>query len=567
MAEVNWRDWGDEAFEDSKRTGRPVLLDISAVWCHWCHVMDETTYSNPTVVDIINRDYIPVRVDNDRNPDINARYNMGGWPTTAFLTHNRDVITGSTYIPPERMAAMLKRVSQVYQEGGEDLIQRAETARSETEIEMTEEVGRSASMEDVEQVLAAVESSYDPRFGGFGHDQKFPFSQVLELLLMEYERTGTRRRLTMVTDTLNAMLGGELFDRVEGGMFRYATQRDWRVPHFEKMLDDNARIAQVLLNAYRITADEKLLSVAKNIFSYLENVLLDSNTGVFYGSQDADEEYYHRDSAGRKMLTPPHVDKAAYTDSNSALAIAYAQMWGMTENHPARDHALQIVSFLNALNKGPDGTICHYYENGAPHQFGNLADHVMLLLANIMCCQASADLLYLDVAKELVNSIVSAYGAPDGGFYDISARRASERGLHRYMIPMSENSTAARALTYLADLTADEHFSDLACRTLNALARQFTNYGIIASEYASSLILFNTRRPVVTVNADPGSELADKMIRATMVACGPLCSVKAGSPDGAEATVCTGTTCTLRTHDPAKLAEELTRLMSARISG
>ena len=111
-SEINWRPWSKEAFDEARTVGRPILLSISAVWCHWCHVMDETTYSHPSVIDIINRDYVPVRVDNDVRPDINQRYNMGGWPTTAFLTASGDILTGGTYLPPDQMASSLMRATK-----------------------------------------------------------------------------------------------------------------------------------------------------------------------------------------------------------------------------------------------------------------------------------------------------------------------------------------------------------------------------------------------------------------------------------------------------------------------
>ena len=112
--EINWRPWSQDTFDEARSTGRPILLSISAVWCHWCHVMDETTYSNTGVIDLINSEYVPIRVDNDVRPDINQRYNMGGWPTTAFLTPSGDILTGATYLPPEEMRGALGRVASFY---------------------------------------------------------------------------------------------------------------------------------------------------------------------------------------------------------------------------------------------------------------------------------------------------------------------------------------------------------------------------------------------------------------------------------------------------------------------
>ena len=122
MHDIKWREWGDEAFEESRLTGKPVLLSISAVWCHWCHVMDHTTYSDSGVVRVINDRFVPVRVDNDRSPDINARYNMGGWPSTVFLTEDRDIITGATYIPPQQMLPALVEIAESYSADRDEML-------------------------------------------------------------------------------------------------------------------------------------------------------------------------------------------------------------------------------------------------------------------------------------------------------------------------------------------------------------------------------------------------------------------------------------------------------------
>src|SRR5437016_4785023 len=129
-SEISWRPWSQEAFEQARQTGRPILLSISAVWCHWCHVMDETTYSHPGVIDLINREYIPVRVDNDVRPDINQRYNMGGWPSTAFLTASGDILTGATYLPPDQMAAALTQISTYYRSSRPEIASRVPEARN-----------------------------------------------------------------------------------------------------------------------------------------------------------------------------------------------------------------------------------------------------------------------------------------------------------------------------------------------------------------------------------------------------------------------------------------------------
>ena len=238
--QVNWREWGKEAFEDARRREKPLLLSISATWCHWCHVMDEKTYSDPQVVERINRDFIPVRVDADRRPDIDRRYNMGGWPTTAFLAPDGSLIAGATYLPPAEMLRAMEAVLAVPGGGGRWIRRPPE----KTEIDP-----RAA-----DEILAEILLAYDPAYGGFGRSPKFPQPYVLRFLLEEYVRSSQDELREPLLKTLREMAGGGMYDQVEGGFFRYSTTRDWSIPHYEKMLEDNALLLGVYLDTYMATA-------------------------------------------------------------------------------------------------------------------------------------------------------------------------------------------------------------------------------------------------------------------------------------------------------------------------
>ena len=246
-----------------------------------------------------------------------------------------------------------------------------------------------AKIIDFDDILDSVRAAFDSELGGFGYEQKFPHASALELLLFNYERAGDAQDLEIIARTLEAMAGGEIFDRVEGGMFRYATRRDWTVPHYEKLLDDNAKIASVLLDAYRVDRRPEFLDTAKSVFSYVENVLISPETGTFYGSQDADEQYYKLDAAERRDIIAPAVDTAVYTDSNAAMAMAYLKLWAVTGDETARRDAARLADFLNSLPKSEDGTVCRYYEDGQAREFGNLTDQAWLILANAACHEAT----------------------------------------------------------------------------------------------------------------------------------------------------------------------------------
>lgn len=566
MQNIAWRGWGDAAFAESKESGKPVLLSISAGWCHWCHVMDQKTYSDPRVIEIVNRDYIPIRADADREPDINTRYNMGGWPSTVFLTAERDVLTGATYLPPDQMMLVLESVSSAYVEQTDELREKAKQARADTEESFRQASAGTAAAGDVGKALDILRSSYDAQHGGFGTSQKFPHPPALELLMSSYESTGNAADLKMVTDTLDSMIAGEVFDSIEGGMFRYATHQDWTAPHYEKLLSDNARIATVLLDAYRLTGSATYLETARQVFSYLEKSLMDLRTGLFHGSQDAGEEYYKADAGGRASLTAPKVDSAVYVDSNAILARAYLRLYGIGKDVAARDKALRIVGNLNHLDRTEEGCVCHYVEAGEPRVFGILSDAAELVLSNVACAEATGDETYIRVAQELLESVFSEFGSEAWGFYDVSATRAETRGLTRYSTPMEENSALAIAFVKLADMTEDEAYRLSARRVLDALAAQTENYGIIASSYAFALAMLDAAPVLVTVHAYPGTEEADAFIQASLGACSLNCTVRTVPLEQGEpgVTVCLGSTCRIRVTDPEEVAKALEGLAADR---
>ncbi len=363
----------------------------------------------------------------------------------------------------------------------------------------------------------------------------------------------------MVTETLDAMLAGEMFDPVDGGMYRYATRPDWTASHTEKLLSDNARMASVLLDAYRVSDHPEYLEAARGLFEYLETNLMDPETGLFYGSQDAGEEYYSADEEARKSLTPPRIDTAFYADANAVLARAYLKLYGIGRVIDARDKALRIVGQLNRLERSDCGTVPHFVEGGAPHAHGILSDSAELILTNAACAEATGDDTYIRAAQELLESVFDAFGSERGAFYDVSEARAEARGLTRYSTPLEENAALAMAFVKLADLTEDEAYRLSARRVLDALAGQFENYGIMGAGYATVLEVLNSTPLLVTIHADPGTEEADAFIQASLGACGANCTIRTVPTEGEEpaASVCLGAVCRTRVTDPEELAQSL----------
>ncbi|HZL63754.1 MAG TPA: DUF255 domain-containing protein, partial [Thermoleophilia bacterium] len=322
-AEINWRPWGEPAFAEARRLGRPILLSLSAVWCHWCHVMDETSYSDDRVIARINEAFVPIRADNDRNPDVNRRYNMGGWPTTAFLAASGDVITGATYLPPGQMLQTLERVCQFFAANRTALLalETVEHAHAVDAQAAMAHLGRAPHAEaapgddrgepglpgDIPAAVAhEIVRSFDPLHGGLGTDQKFPQADAFAYLLAfgelraDDDAVPAARISEIARTTLTNMATGDLYDAVAGGFFRYSTQRDWSEPHYEKMLEDNARLAALYLDAVELAADDGgalgsesfYHDIAEGVIDYLLATLLRDDAPCFGGSQDADETYY-----------------------------------------------------------------------------------------------------------------------------------------------------------------------------------------------------------------------------------------------------------------------------------
>ncbi|MFQ6013676.1 MAG: DUF255 domain-containing protein, partial [Thermoplasmata archaeon] len=244
--DIRWEEWGEEAFQEAKEAGKPILLDLSAVWCHWCHVMDETSYSDDEIIRLINEDFVPIRVDIDRRPDIRERYNFGGYPTTAFLNAEGEIVSGGTYIPPDQMKKVLVKIKDHFERTGGQ----AERVHRRAPEGDGEGLGEGLSEEIYEEILGHLLQQYDEVYGGFGGAPKFPQPDVLDLALYHYQSSGNDFFRKVVERSLDGMAGGGMYDRVEGGFFRYSVTRDWSEPHYEKMLDVNVGLLRNYLHAY-----------------------------------------------------------------------------------------------------------------------------------------------------------------------------------------------------------------------------------------------------------------------------------------------------------------------------
>lgn len=300
---VAWYPWGDEAFRLAKALDRPILLDIGAVWCHWCHVMDEETYGDAEVARLINAHFVAIKVDRDERPDIDARYQrtvqalvgQGGWPLTVFLTPAGHAFHGGgTFFPDDRFGRpsfkkLLPAIAEAYRERRDRVVAlagRLQRFLAEAHASSLRTAALSPGL--VKNVAQALARFFDPVHGGFGQGPKFPAGASLDLALRLYAEDGDQHMLRIATVTLDHMARGGVRDHLGGGFHRYAVDREWRVPHFEKLDYDNAQLLLNYLGAYQATQEERYRKVAEGIIGYVDRVMSDRQRGGFYAHQDAD---------------------------------------------------------------------------------------------------------------------------------------------------------------------------------------------------------------------------------------------------------------------------------------
>jgi uncharacterized protein YyaL (SSP411 family) len=598
-AEITWRPWGEPAFAEARRLGRPVLLSLSAVWCHWCHVMDETSYSDPRVIAAVNEHFVPIRVDNDRHPDVNRRYNMGGWPTTAFLAPSGDVLTGGTYIPPDQMLESLARVKAFF-DANQAQIVALEGERASDGAAMARLTGLPV---DRDQALATLEGDpdvpgdisaavalevvrgFDPLHGGLGAEPKFPQPDVFGFMLAyaslrdagapEHVPEGGSAMLRparvreVVETTLTAMASGGMYDAVEGGFFRYATQRDWSVPHYEKMLEDNARLVLLYLDASLLAEAHDLgdpglyRSAAEGSIDYLLATLWRRDVPAFGGSQDADEKYYLLDAGGRAELPAPFVDPTVIVDWNALAARALLRGASILGRPELADRALQLLDHLRAVARRgdamahwvrPDGTA----GDGAPL----LGDQTTMAAAFLDAYELTGDHQWLRRARSLAHWTCQNLRAPDGRLLDRLAVPGESAGLLAQPVPaLDENAAMAEVVLRLEAYTGETRLRERGLEILAAWATHYEQYGVAASAYAQALLRYLERPSHIVIVGRRDDDEARRLHAAALVARSPLRTVQwvdpsdetdaerltqAGLPaEPAAAYVCRGQACSL----------------------
>ncbi|PYX74265.1 MAG: thioredoxin domain-containing protein [Acidobacteria bacterium] len=368
---IHWYEWGEEAFAAAKRENKPMLLDIGAVWCHWCHVMDRESYDDPEVAQIVNDNFIAVKVDRDERPDIDSRYQVavssisgqGGWPLTAFLTPDGKPFYGGTYFPPDDhwgrpgFKRVLLSIANAYREKHGDVVEQAKMV--EGAISHAESfTGRSAQFSPrvIDAIVKSALQMFDSTNGGFGQAPKFPHPAVLDLLIERYAQTGNEELHEVFATTLERMANGGVYDQLAGGFHRYSVDERWVVPHFEKMCYDNSELLKNYVHAYQATGSEFFAAIARDIIRWMDEWLSNREHGGFYASQDAD---YSLEDDGDYFTWTVQEAQEVLTEEEAKIACLYYDINEVGEMHhnPAKNVPYvraSVEEIARRLNLAPE---------------------------------------------------------------------------------------------------------------------------------------------------------------------------------------------------------------------
>jgi hypothetical protein len=359
---IDWHEWGDPAFARAESEDKPILLDIGAVWCHWCHVIDRESYENSEIAKIINENFVAVKVDRDERPDVDARYQsavsaisgQGGWPLTGFLLPNGKPFFGGTYFPPEDQMGrpgfrrILLAVADSYRNKRAELV-RAANHLADAVAQAEVFTGARAEFDHsvVDAQIASVTKQFDIKNGGFGSAPKFPHAAVVDLVLERYQQTKEKHLLAIVETTLEKMARGGVYDQLAGGFHRYSVDERWLVPHFEKMSYDNSELLRNYLHAWQMTRNPYLHETAEGIVGWVNESLSDQANGGFYASQDAD--YSLDDDGDYFTWTLDELRSALLPDEARVMELYYdVEPHGEMHHNPAKN-VLWIALSVSAI--------------------------------------------------------------------------------------------------------------------------------------------------------------------------------------------------------------------------
>ncbi|SFS00270.1 hypothetical protein SAMN05216559_2336 [Halomicrobium zhouii] len=491
---VEWREWGPAAFEDAAEAGKPLLLALTVPWSSECREMDRRTYGEPRIAANVNDGFVPVRVDADRHPRVRERYNMGGFPSTVFLTPDGKVLSGATYLGPDGFRDILDGVRETWDAKGEAAgsVPRSVGAGVPPAGEVTPRIEEHM----VEQLLGA----YDEEFGGWGSDVKFPMARTVEFALVRARDQATR--------TLEA-IRTHLRDTYDGGFYRFAANRDWSDARSEKLLDENAAILRAFAHAYRYTGEEAYRETAEGTLDYLTTTLWNGEAEAFAGSQAGDSSYTQLQATEREDADAPHVDDTVFADRNGVAVDALCTYVAYTDDERAQRYAERARDHVVEQLVDDDGAVIHYADPDAGDvgERGLLLDQARVLQGLTTSWQVLGE---GGPATAVADWTVDELQAENGAFRDGPVTGAGLLSEPQY--PLDATVELADALADLAELTGDEEYRTAAEEAIAAFAGAADRMGVEVAAYAS--VASRLLEPAsVRVGALAGSDLHRAALR------------------------------------------------------
>lgn len=500
---IRWQHFEPATLQKAAAADRPVLLVVTAPWCHYCRELMAKSFTDPAVAALVEDAFVPVHVDAERRPDVNQRYGTGAWPTIAWLTPEGELIAHENYLDAEQLRRQLERVRAAWRTHKGDIekgLRELWSHRDDREPAPPTRLRR----EMVDDIVDSIYEKFDARHGGFGEGSKFPHPEALDFALVQVSKRGDERMREVVVRSLDRMMESPLHDHVEGGFFRYSRTPDWRTPNYEKLLDQNALVLRAYLEGYQVFGRDAYGRAAKGIVDWMLTTMRHAETGAFAGSQDGDQDYFAANRAVRATRRPPSLDRTVYCHAN-ALCVSSLLKAAAVLSEPAwREHAMQALRFLvEHLYDGQD--VFHYWD-GTYHLPGMLADQALLIRALIDGAQHTGDSDLLLPAEAIAERCIQRHKAPNGGFFDILHDPGNKGSMRRRNRSILDNATMAESLVRLSYLSRRPEFHGEALEALEAFALDYKEYGYYVAGYGRAVDLVFYEPLFVTIVGDRDAE-------------------------------------------------------------
>lgn len=476
---IRWFESEADAFATAQAQDRPVAVFLGAFWCRYCQRMDEEAFSDRENMALLNAYFVALRAENAKRPDIDARYNLNGWPTIAFLSPNGKLLAAANYLPTAEFKELLLNVYMEYERCKEELrvVDQSATADPAEPQSLTRKPPGVSSLNEITDCILA---AADHENGGYGRGQKFIHPEVNEFLLSRYDQIHDARLLDHVRLTLERMRGSAIYDAQEGGYFRTTSGADWVQPHREKLLIEQVGLLLNCVHLFRITGSEDHARMAEEIIGYLDRKLFDSAKPAFFGCEDFLR--VETKSSSDEFFTI--IDDCIYTDANSLAAIAYLEAAAALKHPDYQARALKILDFLWHHNRDEQRGMFHYFD-GVPQIPGLLIDQARMGIALARAFAATGEDSLLDRATKLADVIVSRLACAEGGYFD---RGQSELGFFGpRLILIDQNGLTASFFLMLANATKQSKHKDAAIAAFSAFPSDFASYGIHAAPFGQAL--------------------------------------------------------------------------------